>query len=194
MMGQRQPTAKISLQCEARPEDVYDILADLRTHLEWGGARQSSDFRLLSLEAAAGPANVGTTFSSTGTIPMSGRRWKDRSTVTAADRPGKFEFTTDAQAGERNAMTARYRHRYEISPAAGGSRVTYTLTELAIANPMLRMSLPGIRQMTWQVAIPMFAGRGLRSLLALAAQRTAANESTRPPTNIPSHSMQTKEI
>jgi len=194
MMGKQQPTAQISLPCEARPEDVFDILADLRTHLEWGGARQSSDFRLLSLEAAPGPAKVGTTFSSTGTIPMSRRQWQDRSTVTVADRPGTFEFTTEAQAGNRNAMTASYRHHYEISPAAGGARVTYTLTELAIAKPMLRMSLPGIRQMTWLVAIPMFASRGFRSLLVLAAERTAASESTRPPTNIAGHSMQTKEI
>jgi hypothetical protein len=63
-------------------------------------------------------------------------------------------------------MTARCRHRYEISPEAAGSRVTYTLTQLAIANPMLRLALPGIRQLTWRMAIPMLAGRGLRNLLA----------------------------
>lgn len=170
----------MSQQCKARPEDVYDVLADLKTHLDWGGSRQSSDFRLLSLEAPSGPATVGTTFSSTGTIPMSVRRWRDRSTVTVADRPRTFEFITEAKAGERNAMTARYRHRYEISSDQAGSRVTYALTELAIAHPMLRMALVGIRQMTWRVAIPMFAGRGFRNLLTLAAQRAAAEEETRP--------------
>jgi hypothetical protein len=174
--------------------NVYDILADLRTHLEWGGARQSSDFRLLSLEASPGPAKVGTAFSSTGTIPMSGRRWEDRSTVTVADRPTTFEFTTEARAGERNAMTARYRHRYEISSEGAGSRVTYTLTQLAIAHPMLRMALLGIRQMTWRVAIPMFAGRGFRNLLGLAAEHAAAIESTPPSSNVAGHSMHTKEI
>ena len=106
-MGQEPAAARISLTCKARPEAVYDVLADLRTHLEWGGARQSGDFRLQSLEASAGPGTVGTNFSGTGTIPMSARRWEDRSTVTIA-----------------------------------------TSTQLAIANPMLRMALPGLRQMT----------------------------------------------
>jgi len=194
MKGQQPPTALMSLACEAKPEDVYDLLADLKTHLDWAGARQSSDFRLLSLEAPPGPATVGTTFSSTGTIPMSVRRWKDSSTVTAADRPRTFEFITDARAGDRNAMTARYRHRYEISSDPAGSRVSYSLTELAIAHPMLRMALVGMRQMTWRVAIPMFAGRGFRNLLTLAAERAAAAETTGHPSKVAVHAPHTKEI
>ncbi len=68
-------------------------------------------------------------------------------------------------------MTACYRHRYEISPEGAGSRVTYTLTQLAIANPMLRLALPGIRQLTWRLAIPLLASRGLRNLLAVTEER-----------------------
>jgi polyketide cyclase/dehydrase/lipid transport protein len=193
-MGQRPPTAQISLLSQARPEAVYDVLADLRTHLEWGGARQIRDFRLLSLDASRGPATVGTAFSSTGTIPMSARRWQDRSTVTVADRPRTFEFTTEGKAGERQAMTARFRHRYEISPEAAGSRITYTLTQLAIANPMLRMALPGIRQLTWRLAIPLLASRGLRNLIALAQERTAPTEAGRPSSNVAGGSMHTEEM
>src|SRR5260370_7584735 len=141
MKGQQPHTALMSLACKAKPEDVYDLLADLKTHLVWGGARQSSDFRLLSLQAPPGPATVGTTFSSTGTIPMSVRRWKDRSTVTAADRPRTFEFITEARAGDRNAMTARYRHRYEISSDPAGSPVPYPLTQPPIAHPTLPTAL-----------------------------------------------------
>jgi hypothetical protein len=139
--------------------------------MEWGGARQSRDFRLVSLDSPPGPATVGTSFSSTGTIPMSRRHWSDRSLVTVADRPVKFEFTTQAAAGERDAMTAVYRHSYEISPEAGGSRVTYTMTQLSITNPILRLG-PGMSRMTW-LMIPMFAGRGLRNLLALAERSKA---------------------
>src|SRR5205807_8647404 len=62
-------------------------------------------------------------------------------------------------------------HRYEISSEAAGSRVTYTLTQLAIANPMLRLALPGIRQLTWRLAIPLLASRGLRNLLVLTEER-----------------------
>ena len=83
----------------ARPEVVYDLLSDLRTHLEWGGARQSRQFRLETLTAPTGTAIVGTSFSSTGRLPMSSRRWNDRSTVTVALRPSAFEFATEARPG-----------------------------------------------------------------------------------------------
>jgi len=167
-MEQQLSQLQISRFCKATPEAVYDLLADLRTHIEWGGARQSREFRLFSLDAPPGPATVGTSFSSTGSIPMSRRQWSDRSTVTVADRPLNFEFTTQAAAGEGNAMTAVYRHTYEISPEAGGSRVTYRMTQLSITNPILRLG-PWMSRMTW-LMMPMFAGRGLRNLLALAEQ------------------------
>ena len=154
---------------KASPEAVYDQLADLQSHLEWAGSRQTRDFHLVSLEAPPGPATVGTTFSSTGVIPMSKRQWSDRSTVSVADRPIRFEITTQARAGEHHAMTAVYQHRYEISPAVAGSRVTYSLTQLSITNPMLRWAVPGMRRMTWLMT-PMYAGRGLRNLLALAEE------------------------
>jgi len=165
-MEQQLPQLQISRFCKAKPEAVYDLLADLRTHIEWGGARQSREFRLVSFDSPPGPATVGTSFSSTGTIPMSRRHWSDRSTVTVADRPKRFEFTTQAMAGESNPMTAVYRHRYEITPADDGSRVTYRMTQLSITNPILRLG-PAMSSMTW-LMIPMFAGRGLRNLLALA--------------------------
>jgi hypothetical protein len=71
-------------------------------------------------------------------------------------------------AGEDNPMTAVYTHSYEITPAAGGSRVTYRMTQLSITNPIFRLG-PAMGRMTW-LMIPMFAGRGLRNLLALAEQ------------------------
>jgi hypothetical protein len=91
-------------------------------------------------------------------------------------------------------MTARYRHRYEISPEAAGSRVTYTLTQLAIADPMLRLALPGIRRLTWGLAIPMLASRGLRNLLAVTEERAVPTEVTRPPSNVAGGSIQTEEM
>jgi hypothetical protein len=155
--------------CAARPEVLYDLLNDLRTHLEWGGARQSRQFRLETLTAPAGPAIVGTSFASTGKLPMSGRRWNDRSTVTVALRPSTFEFVTEARAREAGGeMAARYVHRYEIAPDGAGSRVTYVLTEEHVAAPMLRFSVPGVRVMTWWLARFMFA-RGFRNLLTMAA-------------------------
>jgi hypothetical protein len=169
----KQFSMRLTRRSSASPTAVYDVLADLRTHLEWGGVRQAGDFRLLSLDAPAGPAAAGTTFTSSGSIPMSSRRWEDRSTVTVADRPHTFEFVTHAAVhGPSRTMEATYRHRYEIAPAPGGSTVTYSFTQLEITNPVLRLGLPGVRTMTWLVAIPYFAGRGFRNLLA-AAERGA---------------------
>lgn len=162
-MGQQPASMRLSKSCAAPPEVVYDLLADLGSHLRWAGAEQSADFRLLSMDAPAGPAREGTVFTTTGSIPMSAKRWEDRSTVTEAARPTAFEFVTEARAG---AMTARYRHRYDIAPTPNGSTVTYTMTQEEIANPILRLGLPVMRQMMWAVGIPMFAGRGLRNLVA----------------------------
>jgi len=192
-MEQQLPHLQISRFSNASPEAVYDLLADLHSHLEWAGTRQTRDFHLVSLDAPPGPATVGTTFTSTGVIPMSRRSWSDRSTVTAADRPTRFEITTQARAGARDAMTALYRHRYEISPAAGGSRVTYTLTQLSIANPMLRWALPGMRRMTWLMT-PMYSGRGLRNLLALAEERDLPTKAVRPPSVVAGSPIHTQEM
>ncbi|HKV89174.1 MAG TPA: SRPBCC family protein [Candidatus Dormibacteraeota bacterium] len=160
------PSLRLSKSCVAPPEEVYDMLADLRSHLHWGGAKQSGDFRLVSMDAPDARATVGTVFATTGTIPMSRKRWKDRSTVTAAARPSTFEFVTEGKVGGGgHAMVARYVHRYEVAPLEGGSTVTYTMTQEKIANPFLRLALPVIRQLTWRVALPMFAGRGFRNLL-----------------------------
>jgi hypothetical protein len=147
---------------------VYDLLADLHSHLEWAGEMQSSAFRLTSLDAPAGAATPGTRFTSTGSIPMSGHSWHDRSMVTEATRSSIFELLTDAHAGD---TVARYRHRYEIVPSSAGSRVTYTMTQEHIERPMWRLGLPVVRSMTWRFAIPMFAGRGFRNLLAAAGAR-----------------------
>jgi hypothetical protein len=161
--------ARLTKQSSAPPEVVYDVVADLRSHLAWGGAEQRSVFRLLSLEAPAGPATVGTSFTSTGAIPMSLRRFSDQSTVTVAERPGIFEFVTHATVHRsRRSMDATYRHRYEIAGTPGGSQVSYTFTQLEASNQFLRLALPLVRTMTWRMGIPFLAGRGFRNLLATA--------------------------
>ena len=174
----KQPGMRLELTCAAPDSVVYDLLADLRSHIEWGGTRQSPDFRLLSLDAPEGAARIGSTFSSTGSIPMSSRRWHDSSTVTVADRPSRFEFRTEARAGEgESATVATYTHRYDIERTRDGCRVTYTFTQEDIARPMLRLGLPVVRDVMWRFAIPMFAGRGFRNLLTLGESRARSVQS-----------------
>jgi len=98
--------------CEA----VYGILVDARTHLDWAGRGQPPYFRLLSLEAPDGRLTVGDVFSSTGSIPASGRRFHDQSRVVLAEPPSLFEFVTEATVPGRNPMQATFRHRYELEP------------------------------------------------------------------------------
>jgi len=169
---------QLTRRSSAPPEAIYDSLADLSTHTIWGGRKQLYNFRLKTLEAPPGPATVGTSFTSTGTVPMSLRRFEDHSKVTLAQRPHVFEFVTDAaiRRGKRS-MAATYRHRYEIAATTEGSKVTYTMTELSGSNLLLRLSLPGVRNMTWRVGVPFMAGIGFRNLVA-QAERGATLEST----------------
>ena len=77
---------------------------------------------------------------------MSSRRWEDRSQVTVAERSRTFEFVTNATVHRaERSLEATYRHRYEIVPTPGGSMVTYEMTQLTLANPFLRLSLPVVR-------------------------------------------------
>jgi hypothetical protein len=172
-MNEAIATATMTASCTARPETVYDLLSDLRTHLVWAGERQRSDYRLLTLEAPPDVARVGTTFTSTGKIPMSSSHWEDRSTVTIADAPSVFEFETEGRVKGRRTMTSRWRSRYEIQRVSAGCVVTHRLALLSVDNPVLRLRSP-MRPMTFKVGIPMLSGRGLRNLLKLAEQHERA--------------------
>lgn len=135
-----------------------------------------------TLDVPPGPATVGTKFSSTGNMPMTPKRWQEMSRVTEADPPRVFELTTDSIVAGRRTMTARYRQRYEFSPEAGGSRLTYTLTQLAMTNPMLRFGLPGIRRLSWRMSI-MLATRGIRNLVTLAEEGVLPTQADRRPSS-----------
>ncbi len=138
----RTQTSAIS---EASPEVVYDMIADLRNHLEWSGERASSDtFKLLSLEAPEGPATVGTTFTSSGAGGKD--TFHDRSVVTEASRPHRFMIETDARLERRKSKPweAHFSHRYDVQPEGAGSRVVYTETVERV-NYVPYWLKPGIR-------------------------------------------------
>src|SRR5260370_31057806 len=66
-LEQRSPiiTVHASATSKASPEDVYEILADPSTHLDWAGKQAPNKaFKLLSFDVANGRAPVGTTFAS----------------------------------------------------------------------------------------------------------------------------------
>ncbi|HEY8747843.1 MAG TPA: hypothetical protein VIM11_07705 [Tepidisphaeraceae bacterium] len=80
-------------------------------------------------------------------------------------------------------MEATYRHRYEIAATPGGSKVSYSMTQLTMSNPSLRLGLPVAKNLSWRLAIPFMAGRGFRNLLAVAEQRAHSGSLPREQAN-----------
>jgi hypothetical protein len=163
----------LAADARASREAVYDVLADADAHLGWAGRQQPRYFRLLSLDALDGRLVAGATFSSTGSIPGSGRRFDDRSRVTVAERPSVFEFVTEATVPGRRPMRATYRHRYELEVNGDGCRVRYTFRQEDLVDPLLRLSLPIVRDVSWKVGMPMMMRPGLRNLVRAGEARAA---------------------
>jgi hypothetical protein len=158
----------------ASAEAVYDVLADLSSHLEWAGARQLETTRLLSMEAPTGPATVGTEFVTTGSDGKVAR-FADRSVVTEALRPTDFEFVTDSRrrgkpGGRPWHLTMI--HHYSIDPQPTGCRVTYTEEVTRISGAPRAFAVRGIRRLIYKIS-GRYMRRGFDALLAVAEERAA---------------------
>ena len=151
---------------------VYDLLADLQSHLIWGGERQKKNFRLLTMEAPEGPAAVGTEFHSIGADPAG--RFANRSVVTEATRPRIFEFVTEAilemKRGKRPEWTVVT--RYEISPDPKGSKVTCTsrVTRVSELPGMMGLFRVPVLKTIALKASASYARKGLRNLARMAEE------------------------
>jgi len=162
----------------APPAAVYELLANVRNHLEWAGDRQPKDnYRLLSIEAPEGRAIVGTEFSSTGADPMG--RFADSSVVTEATAPSLFEFVTEANQTLKKGTVVVWTsvHRYEITPQERGSRIAYTIRTVRISRlpGMLAVfNVPGLRSLLLKFA-GSNARRGVRNLARLAEERAGVS-------------------
>jgi len=158
----------------APAEVVYDLLADIPSHLEWGGRMQpKKTYRLLSVEAPEGPAAVGTEFGSTGADAMG--EFADSSVVTGATRPRLFEFVTEARLSTKKGRVAEWTnvHRYELEPKDDGCVITYTVRILRISElpgPLVAFKIPGLRAIGMRIG-GYNSRKGLRALARLAEQR-----------------------
>ncbi len=174
-MRWRNPVLRFGGICSAPSEAVYDLLADLHSHLEWAGARQLETTRLLTLEAPAKPAEVGTEFFSTGSDGKVAR-WSDRSVVTEATRPEVFEFVTEGRRegkpGSRPWLATAV-HRYEIAREGEGCRVTYTEDLTRFAGAPRILYVPVISRLMFRISAR-YMRRGFDNLLALAEERERA--------------------
>lgn len=161
-----------SVMSNASAEAVYDVIADLRAHLEWSGERASDEkFKLLSLEVPEGPAIVGTTFTSSGS---SGKdTFHDRSLVTVASRPTRFIIETDARLDRKRAepWEAHFSHRYDVQPEGNGSRIVYTETVQRV-NYLPYWLKPWARPI-FRVFVNRADRKQLQNLARLAEERAA---------------------
>lgn len=157
----------------APAEAVYELLADIRSHLEWAGKMQSKHYRLLTIDAPAGPASVGTEFSSTGADAMG--EFVDSSVVTEASWPSLFEFVTQARLATKKGTVIEWTtvHRYELQPHGNAIRIAYTLRTVRISElpgALAMFKVPGLRSLLLRIGASN-ARRGLRNLARLAQDR-----------------------
>jgi len=168
----RNPVIRFEGVTRAPAEVVYDVLADLNSHLDWAGQRQGETTRLLTMEAPPGPARVGTEFSTSGSDGKVAR-WSDRSVVTEATRPTVFEFVTE---GRRQGKPGRPPwlftavHRYSIANENGGSRVTYTEEMTRLDGAPKVMVTRGTSRLVFRISAK-YMRRGFDGLLALAEEK-----------------------
>ena len=164
---------RLEVECAATAEVVYDLLADLDRHLEWGGRDQKKTYRLTSMDAPPAPAIVGTEFRTTGVDP--GGTFTDASVVTEATRPEVFEFVTEArqQPKRGEAIVWTNVHRYEIAPRDGGCTVRYSISVMRLSRRPWWMNRLG------RTLVRIFGGAnarvGLKNLVRMAEGRVSGD-------------------
>jgi hypothetical protein len=165
---------RVERSTPASPTDVYDVLADLRSHAIWGGEWAKEKMRLVQVDAPEGAATVGVEFTTVGVDLMG--RFDDRSVVTEATRPSVFEFVTEAVLTAKREATSEWTliHRYELSPSHGGTRIDYTSRVTRISNLIGPMRLFDVPVLSW-FALKGAASaerRGIKNLVRLAEERS----------------------
>lgn len=151
----RELLVRVEATSRATPQAVYAVLADLSTHLVWAGERQGKKTRLLTIDAPAAPATVGTEWRSTGADPMGS--FSDRSVVTEATPGEVFEFVTEARLTTKQGAISDWTQieRFELEPAGEGSRIVCTsrVTRISALPNMLRLfNVPVLRAVALAVS------------------------------------------
>ena len=152
---------------------VYDLLTDVRSHIEWGGKRQKRSTRLITVAAPEGPASVGTEFATTGSDEVG--MFTDRSVVTEARGASLFEFVTEAHLEMKKGKVADWTivHRYQLSDTPVGCRIAYAarVTRIsALPGKLSMFDVPGLGALLSKVASGV-ARRGTTNLARLAEER-----------------------
>jgi hypothetical protein len=169
---EREVVVQVEETAHVSADVVYEVLADLRTHLLWVGERQKPRTRLLSIDAPEGPAGVGAEFHTTGADPMG--RFDDLSVVTEATPGQAFEFVTEARLVTKTYKRVDWTnvHRYELEATSDGCRIVYTIRIArmsALPGVLVLFKVPGFRALAVRATAGV-ARRGVRNLARLAEE------------------------
>jgi hypothetical protein len=164
---------RVEATSHASTDQVYAVLADLSTHVVWAGEQQAKKTRLLTIEAPAGPAQVGTEFHSTGADPMG--TFADRSVVTEATPGRSFEFVTESRLTSKKGRTSEWTNveRYDLEPIADGCRIACTsrVTRMSSLAGTLRVfNVPAVRGIVLKISAKV-SRRTVRNLARYAEER-----------------------
>ena len=161
-------TFHVAVPSTAAPDAVYDLLADLTTHMTWAGEQgRHKGFKLLSLDASHGRATVGDRFSSQGSA-RAAESFVDASVVVEATPGRRFGFDTQSRLDRKRRPTwhVRFAHRYTLVPSGGGTIIDYTC-EVRPENYRPYWLQPGLKLMTPRMVQPMIRSN-LKNLARMA--------------------------
>lgn len=108
-------SATYNVSVKAPQAKVFDYVADVSRHGEWG----SADDHMKASAEKPGPPAIGSRYKADGML--NGKPNQSVVTVTAVDAPKRFAF----DAEDSNSV---FHHEFVITPEAGGTQVERRVT------------------------------------------------------------------
>jgi uncharacterized protein YndB with AHSA1/START domain len=108
-------SAAYAVEVSALPSRVFDYVADVSRHGEWG----SADDHMKATAEKPGPPAVGSRYKADGLL--NGKANQSTVTITAMEPPKRLAF----DAEDSNSV---FHHEFTFSPAGGGTRVERHVT------------------------------------------------------------------
>jgi hypothetical protein len=151
-------------QTIASPEEIFDLLADLRQHQDWAGNRHPEWLQRVAWIGGPDRLELGSHFDTRQATRLG--YWIDHSVVVEARPPDRFGFDTRGihvrEDGVRTAAGA-WTHRYRlVERTAGGSMVELITRYVLAEGRVTRTGAP---------FIALNVQRGVQNLIQLAEER-----------------------
>jgi uncharacterized protein YndB with AHSA1/START domain len=108
-------SAEYAVDVKASPATVFDYVADVSRHGEWG----SADDHMTATAERPGPPAIGSHYKADGML--NGKPNKSVVTITALESPKRLAF----DAEDSNSV---FHHEFTFSPSSGGTHVERRVT------------------------------------------------------------------